>query len=129
MRRSFIYLAIFSLFFWVSWGTLAYLTSPINEQGQTNSFAVTAFFVLFFGGVTMLATLVTGIIKNYRPNRKLPHLLIKDSLTQGFIIGTWVTGLLVLQLLRSATIINLILWILILISVQWFIARYQKPKY
>jgi predicted neutral ceramidase superfamily lipid hydrolase len=126
MRRPIIYLAIFTTFFWTNWATLAYLTSPTTAQGQTNPPIISLFLILFFASVASLTTLIAVCIKTIQPNQKLPPLLIKDSLTQGLLIGTWATGLLMLQLLRSASIVNLTLWIIILVSTEWFLRRYHR---
>lgn len=128
MRRPLIYLAIFTAFFWINWLSFGYLTSPINQKGQPDSFIISIFFILFFGAGTLLTTFITAAAMARRPNCKLPPLLIKDALGQGLIIGTWLTGLLMLQLLKSAGWINLTLWVIILLAVEWTIRESQKSK-
>ena len=128
MRRPLIYLAIFTTFFAVSWISLAFLTTPTGEKGQINSLNVALFLSFFFGLATMATTLIVAIFKSFRPNRKLPPLVVRDSLSHGLIIGAWLTGLLVLQLLRSATWVNLLLWVVILIATEWTILSAQKKS-
>jgi hypothetical protein len=128
MKRPLLYLAIFSLFFAVTWISLAYLTTPTGDKGHLNTANVTLFLILFFGLATMLTTLIVAIIKTFQPNRKLPPLVIKDSLNHGCIVGTWLTGLLMLQLLRSATWVNLALWVIILLATEWAITGSRKVK-
>jgi hypothetical protein len=128
MRRPLIFLAIFTTFFAISWVSLAYLTTPAGDKGHTNTTNVSLFFVLFFGFVTTTITLIVALFKTFRPNRKLPPLLIKDSLYHGLVGGIWLTGLLMLQLLRSATWINLILWLIILLATEWTVIGSQKLK-
>lgn len=128
MKRPLIYLAVFSLFFWTSWLALAFLTAPTKSAHTYNVLNVSLFFILFFGGAVCLTALIVSAYKATKPNRKLPSLLIKDSLNQGYIIATWLTGLLVLQLLRSATLINVALWVIILLASEWTLHLMQKSK-
>lgn len=128
MKRPLIYLFIFTVFFVISWFSLAYLTVPITESGHYNTVNISLFFILFFGSVIMATTLLVAAYKSVRPNRKLPSLLVKDSLIQGFIVGTWLTGLLMLQLLRATTVVNMLLWIIILIATEWTILATQKAS-
>ncbi len=128
MQRPLIYLAIFTIFFWTLWLTLAYLTTPIDPKGDPNPTVISAFLILFFGAITLTTTFFVSLFKTFRPNRKLPPLLVKDSLIQGLIIATWTTGLLMLQLLRSANPLNLILWTAILLAAEWIIFENHKGK-
>lgn len=121
MKRLLIYLAIFSLFFWITWATFAYLTTPTDQQNHLVTWIVTTFLVLLFGAILCTSTLIISAIKATRPNQKLPDLLVRDSLIQGLFVAVGITGLLVLQLLRVASLINIALWLVLVVAVDYTI--------
>jgi hypothetical protein len=127
MKRLLIYLAIFALFFWSCWTAILWLTQPTNH-GQYSYPIIVSFFLTFFGGFTFTMSFIIAIVKNFLPNRKLPHLLIRDSLLHGALAGFWASGLLMLQLLRVATLLNTILWLSIFTSIEWYLYQRQTKS-
>ena len=126
MKRALIYLAIFALAANVAVFSLAYLTNPFLEQGQSNNQLVISFLITCFAAITFTAGLAISILKTFRPSHKLPHLLIRDSLILSSLISLGCTGLLVLQLLRAATVVNMLLWLVIIIATIWIARSMQK---
>ena len=126
MKRALIYLAIFALAANVAVFSLAYLVNPFLEQGQSNNQLVISFLGACFAAITLTAGLAISILKTLRPSHKLPHLLIRDSLILSGLISLGCTGLLVLQLLRAATVINMLLWLVIIIATIWIARSMQK---
>jgi hypothetical protein len=126
MKRSLIYIAIFAIFFWTTWATEAYLISPTYSTGQQNLFAIISFFALFCVGLTFTLALFIAAAKTKLPNPKLPHLLLQDSFIQAGLASAWVTGLLVLQLLRSLTVLHFALWLIIILGIEWLLYETRK---
>jgi ABC-type transport system involved in multi-copper enzyme maturation permease subunit len=126
MKRPLLYLFIFTLFAWSILISLVFTSSPLNEDGSGNRFIVASFIIAFFLASTLLFALILSLIQNFLPNHKLPHLLIRDSLIQGALLSFGLSGLLVLQLLRAATPLNVFLWVAIVVAVVWIIKEMRS---
>jgi len=105
---------------------MMYLVQPINENGQANNTMVTIFLAVGFIAIMLLAGFILSLIKTFTPDRKLPHLLIKESLIHGSIAGLTIIGLLTLQLLRAFTLINAGLWLAIIVALGWIIEASRR---
>jgi hypothetical protein len=125
MKRAITYLIIFTIFFWSAWFAVAWLTQPVNTTGY-NVPVIAAFIMLLSAAVGFALTTIIAAINANRTNRKIPKLLVQDSLLQGLIGALGTAGLLMLQLLRVATTLNLILWLAIVISIEWYL--FQKKS-
>lgn len=126
MKRALIYLSIFALAANVAVFSIAYLSSPLSENGEANTGLVVGFVVVLFIALTLTLSLAASIIKALMPSHKLPHLLIRDSLIMSSIVSLGWIGLLVLQLLRAATAVNILLWLTIVIASLWIVRSLQK---
>jgi len=126
MKRALIYLFIFALAANVAGFSLLYLVNPFLEHGQSNTWLVTIFLIVLFIALTLTIGLIISIIKTFMPSHKLPHLLIRDSLMLAALLSLGCTGLLVLQLLRAATVVNVVLWLVIVAAVMWILRSLQK---
>lgn len=126
MKRALIYLFIFTLAACLAVFSLAYLSNPYLEHGQSNNTLVTLFLVAVFIALSLAIGLIISVIKTFMPSHKLPHLLVRESLITASLISLGITGLLVLQLLRAATVVNIALWITIIIASIWILRSWQK---
>src|SRR5690606_245732 len=100
-------------------------THPNQELIPEN---VTGVAVALFIASSLTICLIISVAKSLLPNRKLPHLLIRDSLIYSSILGMGCTGLFMLQLLRSATLLNVGLWLAIIITTVWIIRSVRHTK-
>ncbi len=126
MRRALVYLFIFALAANVAVYSLAFLTDPFLAHGQSNTHLVLIFLLATFAALTLTIGLIISIFKVFRPSHKLPHLLIRDSLVASSLVSLGITGLLVLQLLRAATVVNVLLWLVIIGACLWILRSLQR---
>lgn len=119
MSRPLIYLAIFSAFAWSCLISTAYFLPPTSQDQQIIPLYALIIITLLYLAITLTSSTVISIVKAMLPNRKLPHLLIRDSFVLGAIVGLGCTGLIVLQLLRAATLLNVCAWLAIIGTVLW----------
>lgn len=128
MIRIVVYLIIFSVFAWTSLMTLVYLVSPFTSDGDANTIAVWVFVAVGSLAVALTTTLLLFIVKSLMPTHKLPHLMVRDSLIQGGVISLGATGVIVLQLLRAVSLLNVILWLAITGALWWIIQTLRAQE-
>ena len=126
MQRSLIYFFIITLFAWSALFSLAYLTEPVDDNGQTSDLLVFTFLGIAYCASTLTIGFIFSLIKTFLPDQKLPHLLLRDSLIHGAIVSLAIIGLLTLQLLRAFNIINAVLWVAIVIAIAWIVESGRK---
>src|SRR5690606_19260812 len=126
MKRALIYLFIFALAANVAAFSIAFLSDPLLEHGQSSNSLVATFLVTIFIALSLTLGLIISVIKTFMPNPKLPHLLIRDNIILAGILSLGATGLLVLQLLRAATVRNILLWLVVVVAILWIVRSLQK---
>lgn len=100
---------------------MAYLIEPTSNTGAASAGLIVAWLGVIGLAVFCWSSLIMSIVQSLKPDHKLPNLLVKSTVFHSGLIAVGVVGILVLKWLRADGLLQIALWCIILLSLEWLV--------